>query len=90
MSWGSPEEEAVFSETHFGEDGMKKIRAKEGVRASGPHSPVRADGPNSVWWPGDLAHLDWSGQPWGGVELGRWTGITKGENCWFWGRLRGG
>lgn len=65
---------------------MKKMRAKERVRRPEPHSRVRTDGPNSVWSSGDQTHLDWSGQPWGGLELGRWTGITEGRTA----SLRGG
>lgn len=66
---------------------MKKMRAKERVRRPEPHSRVRTDGPNSVWSSGDQTHLDWSGQPWGGLELGRWTGITEGRTASLWGGL---
>ena len=48
VNWGSPEEKAAFSGTHFGEDGIKKMRPKERVRTPDPHNPVRTDGPSSV------------------------------------------
>ena len=89
VNWGSPEAKAAFSGTHFGEDGIKKMRPKERVRTPDPHNPVRADGPNSIWSSGDPTHLDWSGQRWGGLELGWWTGITKGRTASLWGSCKG-
>lgn len=47
-NWGSPEEKAAILWTHFGEDGVKKMRAKERGGGQEPHSWVRTDDPTCL------------------------------------------